>query len=76
MSPLLGLAYEEIAANLGNPVFVDSPAGDERLFIVSKDGRIWIWKAGALLDEPFLDISGLVRNEGEQGLLGLAFDPA
>jgi len=76
LDPLLGLAYQEIAADLGTPVFVDSPPGDERLFIVSKDGRIWIWNEGALLDEPFLDISGLVRNEGEQGLLGLAFDPS
>ncbi|NNC39309.1 MAG: glucose dehydrogenase [Acidimicrobiia bacterium] len=74
--PLLGLAYEEIAADLGAPVFVDSPPGDERLFIVSKDGRIWVWDEGTLRDEPFLDISGLVRNEGEQGLLGMAFDPA
>ncbi|MDF1596149.1 MAG: PQQ-dependent sugar dehydrogenase [Acidimicrobiia bacterium] len=74
--PLLGLAYEEVAANLGFPVFVDAPTDDPRLFIVSKDGYIWVWRSGAILEDPFLDISDLVRDEGEQGLLGLAFDPS
>lgn len=76
MDPLLGLAYEEIASDLGFPVFVDAPSEDQRLFIVAKDGYIWVWRSGTILEDPFLDISDLVRNEGEQGLLGLAFDPS
>lgn len=75
LSPLQGLIYEEIASDLGFPVFVDAPEGDSRVFIVTKQGTIRIWNDGALLEEPFLDIADLVRNEGEQGLLGLAFDP-
>lgn len=76
LDPLLGLAYRKIAGDLDFPVFVDAPPGDSRLFVVSKEGRIWVSEGGPVLDEPFLDIADLVRNEGEQGLLGLAFDPA
>jgi glucose/arabinose dehydrogenase len=32
-------------------------------------------KDGAVLASPFLDVSSLISNGGEQGLLGLAFDP-
>ena len=76
LEPLLGLAYEQVAGDLEFPVFLDAPPGSERLFIVSKEGRIRLWVEGAVLGDPFLDIADLVRNEGEQGLLGLAFDPA
>ena len=66
------------------PVFtgVDRPvvithAGDAsgRLFIVEQEGRIRIWTGTSLLVTPFLDIDGPVLCCGEQGLLGLAFDP-
>ncbi|MDJ0837698.1 MAG: PQQ-dependent sugar dehydrogenase [Acidobacteriota bacterium] len=54
--------------------------GDDRLFIVCKEGRIMIYKNGAVLPEPFLDIQDLVlvsqfNFSDERGLLGLAFDP-
>ncbi len=76
LPPLLGLAYEQVATDLGFPVFVDAPPGDGRLFVVSKDGRILIQKDGTVLERSFLDIADLVGNEGlEQGLLGMAFDP-
>jgi glucose/arabinose dehydrogenase len=58
------------------PVYVTSPPGDSsRLFVVEKTGRIRIVKNGSVLATPFLDISGLVSNGGEQGLLSMAFDP-
>jgi len=52
-------------------------AGDERLFINEKGGRVRIITPdGQLLPEPFLDIRDRVRSTGgEQGLLGLAFHP-
>lgn len=51
-------------------------ANDERLFVVEKGGKIKIIQAnGTVNSTPFLDISGLVSNGGEQGLLGLAFHP-
>ncbi len=53
--------------------------GDDRLFFVCKSGLIRIYKNGALLPTPFLDISSLASGSGsansEQGLLGVAFDP-
>jgi glucose/arabinose dehydrogenase len=53
-------------------------AGDERLFIVEREGRIRIaMPNGSVLPTPFLDISGptIALDNWEQGLLGLAFHP-
>lgn len=73
--PLRALAFEEIASELGFPVGIEQPSGDGRLFFVLKEGRIVIWEDGRIVDGAFLDISPLVRDRGEQGLLGLAFHP-
>jgi hypothetical protein len=52
-------------------------AGDERLFVVEKDGRIKIVApTGNVVVPPFLDINGRVdSSDSEEGLLGLAFHP-
>jgi glucose/arabinose dehydrogenase len=53
-------------------------AGDERLFIVEREGRIRIVQPnGTILPTPFLDIAGPEVSifNWEQGLLGLAFHP-
>jgi glucose/arabinose dehydrogenase len=52
-------------------------AGDDRLFVVEKGGRIRILQAdGQAAAQPFLDIDNRVGSNGsEQGLLGLAFHP-
>ncbi len=65
-----------ITDDLNQPVDIVS-AGDERLFIVEKEGRIQILRPGGQVnEEPFLDIAGRVNaNGGERGLLGLAFHP-
>jgi glucose/arabinose dehydrogenase len=47
--------------------------GSGRLFILEQAGRIRIFKNGALLATPFLDLTGRISSGGEQGLLGLAF---
>ncbi|GAB4531508.1 MAG: PQQ-dependent sugar dehydrogenase [Anaerolineae bacterium] len=50
--------------------------GSGRLFLVERRGLIWIVKDGALLSTPFLDIASRVGDqEGEQGLLSVAFPP-
>ncbi len=72
-TPALGL--EEVASGLDRPVFVTSPPGDPRLFIVEQVGAIRIVQNGNLLGTPFLDISGDVSGGNEQGLLGFAFAP-
>ncbi|MCX6612794.1 MAG: PQQ-dependent sugar dehydrogenase, partial [Acidobacteria bacterium] len=49
--------------------------GSGRLFLVRQDGTIAIWRAGQVLQRPFLDIRSKVSTGGERGLLGLAFPP-
>jgi glucose/arabinose dehydrogenase len=71
-----GASWSLVAQGFNRPVFV-THAGDERLFVVEQPGRIHVISDGALLESPLLDISDRVRDSGnEQGLLGLAFDPA
>ncbi len=64
------------AFGLNQPVDIAS-AGDERLFIVEREGRIRILERdGTILPDPFLDITGDVRSATQdQGLLSLAFHP-
>lgn len=70
------LAVQLVTEGLTSPVYLTAPLNDARLFIVDQPGRIRIFKNGALLATPFLDITNLVTYSGEQGLLSLAFDPA
>ena len=69
------VALTTVVSGLGSPLYLTTPAGDPRLFIVEKGGTIRIVQDGALLPTPFLDLSAKVSTGGEQGLLGLAFDP-
>jgi glucose/arabinose dehydrogenase len=63
--------------SLTRPVDIANAAGDSRLFVVEKPGRIRVVQSdGTVLGTPFLDITALVNDGGnEQGLLGLAFHP-
>jgi glucose/arabinose dehydrogenase len=73
-APTIGL--ETVVEGLDHPLEVASRPGDpDSIFVVEQAGRIRIVRDGTLLPEPFLDISGIVRAGGEQGLLGLAFSP-
>jgi glucose/arabinose dehydrogenase len=72
-----GLDAIRVASGLSSPLFVTAPPGDfNRLFIVQQGGVIRILKlnTGLLNATPFLTVSNL-QSGGEQGLLGLAFDP-
>ena len=69
------VALRQVATGLDFPLYLTAPAGDPRLFIVEKTGRIRIVRNGVLAAAPFLDLSAAVSGGGEQGLLGLAFDP-
>jgi glucose/arabinose dehydrogenase len=75
-----GLDATVVASGLTSPVFVTAPPGDyNRLFIVQQGGVIRILDlttpSPSLNPTPFLDIHTIVQSGGEQGLLGLAFDP-
>lgn len=69
------IRLEQVGDRFRNPVYLASPPGDPRLFIVEQAGRIRIVKNGATLPAPFLDIVDKVRSGGEQGLLSMAFHP-
>lgn len=74
LPPLVGLAYEKVA-DLPFPVQMTALPGAEMSYIATKDGRVWAYDGSAVLEKPVLDISGQVRNRGEQGLLSIALDP-
>ena len=49
---------------------------DGRLLITAKTGSLRVFKDGALLPTPALNISAKVCSDSERGLLGVAVDPA
>jgi glucose/arabinose dehydrogenase len=66
---------QPIASGLAFPVYLTSPPGDSRLFVVERAGTIRIIEDGVVRPKPFLDISAKVTTRPEQGLLSLAFAP-
>ena len=71
--PVAALQSTLLPQSFDTPVFLTAPAGDSRLFIVEKAGRIQLLDNGVV--STYLDLSGQVNSAGERGLLGLAFDP-
>jgi glucose/arabinose dehydrogenase len=69
------LSLEKVCDGLEQPIYLTSPTGDLRLFIIERVGRIRVVEQGDLANEPFLDLTGEVDWAGERGLLGLAFAP-
>jgi glucose/arabinose dehydrogenase len=64
-----------VATGLASPVYVAAPQNERnRLYVVEQAGRIRIVEKGKIVS-TFLDIAGLVRSGGEQGLLSVAFHP-
>ena len=66
--------------NLKFKMLVDltfAPDGTDRIFVVEKIGRIIVFdnNSNTKTSSVFLDISDRVLNEGECGLLGIAFHP-
>jgi len=69
-----GVILEPVATSL-DPVTSITHAGDDRLFLTLRPGRIVILAGGAVKPAPFLDIRSLVNDNGEGGLLSVAFHP-
>jgi len=72
------ISYSPVITGLSAPVEVANAGdGTNRLFIVQQNGIIRVFDPanGGLQTTPFLNISSLVRNSGEQGLLSMAFHP-
>ncbi len=64
-----------VASGLAFPVFITSPPGDTRVFVVEKGGTVRIIENDTVRATPFLDVSAKVSGRPEQGLLSLAFAP-
>lgn len=65
-----------VASGFSAPLDLEQPNdGSGRLFIVEQGGTIKIVQNGAVLPQPFLDISSKVIHKVEMGLLGLTFHP-
>lgn len=64
------------AQGLSRPLYVTAPPLDpQRVFIIEQTGRIRVVRNGALLPDPYLNLTNSVSCCGERGLLGLAFHP-
>jgi len=69
------IGLETFASGFLSPLEITN-AGDSRLFVVEKGGKIKIINSNGITNPTaFLDISGLVSTNSERGLLGLAFHP-
>lgn len=70
------IAIQGFTTGLTSPVDLEN-AGDERLFVVEKTGKIKIINPnGTVKPTPFLQLpSSMLSSGSEQGLLGLAFHP-
>ncbi len=65
-----------VARGLVEPVQVTSPRSEpRRLYVVEQRGTVRVVDRGKLRAGFFLDIRSRTASSGEQGLLGLAFDP-
>lgn len=73
--PAVQLGLAVVATGLNSPVYLASPPGDVRLFVVEQGGRIRIIENGQVLGGSFLDIGADISSGGERGLLSLAFHP-
>jgi glucose/arabinose dehydrogenase len=74
--PVTAIKLSSALTGFSQPIFVTgADDGTNRLFVVQQTGQIKVVVSGKTQAKAFLDISGLVKFGGEQGLLGLAFSP-
>lgn len=79
----LSISLEPIIAGFTRPVAVVTPSDNSgRLFVVEKDGLIWLLMNGTDPTQPalkgsapFLDVSPIISTATESGLLGMVFEP-
>src|ERR1043165_1982190 len=69
-----GVSLEPVISGLDSVTFI-THAGDDRLFLTLRAGRIVIFTGGAVRSQPSLDIRTLTTVDSERGLLSVAFPP-
>jgi glucose/arabinose dehydrogenase len=72
----IAIGLQIVASGLATPLGLEQPNDESgRLFVVEQGGTVRVLQNGALLPQPFLNISNKVISQGEMGLLGLTFHP-
>jgi glucose/arabinose dehydrogenase len=76
-SPLAAqLTGDTLIRGLNNPVAIVADPTDRALLLIAEQGGLLrVARAGALLDEPLLDLRQEISSGGERGFLGLALAP-
>jgi glucose/arabinose dehydrogenase len=75
-SAAASITWTRRATGLAQPTHVTSARdGTGRLFVVEKAGRVRVYRGGKVLARPFLDIRSRIKDDGEGGLLSIAFHP-
>ena len=69
-----GFVIEPVVTGLDLPVAV-SFAEDGRMFVAEKSGVIRVFRDGALLPTPFIDLSADVNSYFDRGLVGMTLHP-
>lgn len=73
------LTLTSFATGINVPVDLTFPPGDDRMFVPTLDGNVYIIKDGQVVETPFLSLGDkpvVGGNLGdERGLLGMAFHP-
>jgi glucose/arabinose dehydrogenase len=73
----INLGLQLLVSGLNSPLGLEQPNdGSNRLFVAEQGGTIRLIQNGAVLAQPFLDISSKVVTGGEMGLLGVTFHPS
>ena len=67
------LDLQPVGSTFDHPLYMTSPPGDPRLFVVERTGQVVVLHDG--LQTQFLDIHTQVTTDIERGLLSMAFDP-
>jgi glucose/arabinose dehydrogenase len=68
-------SFAPVVSGLNSPVYVTSaPGTPDTLYVVEQPGTIRIVSNGRIAG-TFLDLHGIVKSGGEQGLLSMAFSP-
>jgi glucose/arabinose dehydrogenase len=75
-TPPAQIQLQPLVSGLNAPLGLEQPGdGSGRLFAIQQGGLMRIIQNGAVLAQPFLDISSKVFVGDETGLLGLTFHP-
>lgn len=72
-----GMALRRVGTGFTAPLYVEGIPGTDRVVVLEKGGlaRVLNPDTGAIESVNFLDVSGSVATDGEQGLVGIAFSP-